>query len=58
MKKVDDECQLWNKTGKILRYADDIVIIADTENGLQRLLYQFRQTAKKYNIDLNRKKMS
>ena len=35
---------------KILCYADDAVIIVEEENDLQRLLYTFYTTAKKYNM--------
>lgn len=34
----------------ILCYADDAVLIADTEDNLQRLLYQFTKTAERYNM--------
>ena len=35
---------------KIICYADDAILIADSEDNLQRLLYQFTTTAKTYNM--------
>ena len=35
---------------KILWYADDAVLIAESEDNLQRMLFEFNQTANKYNI--------
>ena len=35
---------------KILRYGDDAVLIVESEDNLQRMLFKFNQTANKYNI--------
>lgn len=39
-----------NKEVKILCYADDAMLVNKSENDLQRLLYQFNKTAKKFNM--------
>ena len=38
---------------KILCYADDAVLIAESEDELQRLLHQFNTTAKKFKINIS-----
>ena len=38
---------------KILCYADDAVLIAESEDELQRLLYQFNTTARKFKINIS-----
>ena len=38
---------------KILCYADDAVLIAESEDNLQRMLFEFNQTANKYNMSIS-----
>ena len=38
---------------KILCSADDAVLIAETEDNLQRMLLEFNQTATKYNMSIS-----
>ena len=38
-----------NKEVKILCYGDDTTLVAESEDDLQRLSYQFNKTAKKFN---------
>ncbi|XP_011631965.1 uncharacterized protein LOC105423758 [Pogonomyrmex barbatus] len=39
-----------NHTLRILCYADDAALLAETENDLQRFLYKFKTTAEKFNM--------
>ena len=41
---------------QILCYADDAVLIAESEDNLQRMLFEFNQTANKYNISIPKTK--
>ena len=38
---------------KIFCYADDAVLIAESKNNLQRMLFEFNQTANKYNTSIS-----
>ena len=42
--------KMGNKEVRILCYADDVVLVAESEDDLQRLLHQFNKTAKKFNM--------
>lgn len=42
--------KMGNNEIKIACYADDVVLFAEEEDDLQRLLFQFNKTAKKYNM--------
>ena len=42
--------KMGSKEVKILCYADDAVLVAESEDDLQRLLYQFNKAAKKLNM--------
>ena len=39
-----------------VRFADDQGMVASTENGLQKLMNKFNETAKKFNMKINVKK--
>ncbi|XP_044764617.1 uncharacterized protein LOC123321211 [Coccinella septempunctata] len=41
---------------KILCYADDVILMADNEDDLQRLLYRFQTTAEKLNMQISLEK--
>ena len=43
-----------NKEVKIQRYADDAMLMADSEDDLQTLLYQFNKIAKKFNMVISK----
>lgn len=45
-----------NRYIKILCYADDAILIAEDEDGLQRLLYRFTTTAQDFNMIISTKK--
>ena len=36
-----------------VRFADDQGMVANTEEGLQRIMHRFNDTAKKYNMKIN-----
>jgi hypothetical protein len=42
-----------NKEINIICYADDAVLIADNDDNLQRLLYQFLLSSQKYNMKIS-----
>ena len=44
---------LRNRNINIICYAADAVLIADSEDGLQRILHAFNLTAKKYNMKVS-----
>lgn len=48
--------KIGNKNVNVLCYADDTVLIADSEDSLQRLLYKFAQTCDKCNLKISTKK--
>lgn len=48
--------RMGNKNLTILCYADDAVLIADTEDNLQKLLHNFNITAKQYNMIVSTEK--
>jgi hypothetical protein len=50
--------QLWSLNIQIVCYADDAVLIADSEDKLQELLNQFFITAKTYNMVVSTSKKS
>ncbi|KAI4476057.1 hypothetical protein M0802_014934 [Mischocyttarus mexicanus] len=45
-----------NQDFNILCYADDVVLIANSEDNLQRLLHKFNITSKKYNMTISAEK--
>lgn len=45
-----------NTSFNVLCYTDDVVLLAETEDDLQRSLYQFNMTAKQYNMNINKQK--
>ena len=47
-----------NKEAKISCYADDAVLVVESEDDLQRLLYQFNKTTKKFNMVISAAKKS
>lgn len=48
--------RLGNRNVNIVCYADDAVLIADSEDGLQRLLHMLNLAAKKYNMKISASK--
>jgi len=50
---VQEGYRLGNSYVKILAYADDVVLLAESEDGLQRLLHKFKVTAQHFNMNIN-----
>lgn len=48
--------RMGNKEIKIICYADDVALISEDEDGLQRLLYNFNKEAEKYNMVISTNK--
>lgn len=48
--------KMGNKELKIICYADDAVLLAESEDDLQRLLHVFNTTAKRFNLIISHKK--
>ena len=49
-KKVERGYRMRDKEIKAICYADDVVLISESEDNLQRLLYKFKQTASPFNM--------
>jgi hypothetical protein len=47
---VKQDYEIGRKEVNIIRYADDSVFIADNEDNLQRLLYQFSISCRNYGM--------
>lgn len=56
VKKVCGGYRMGLRSIKILCYADDVILIADNEDDLQRLLYRFQTTAEKLNMQISLEK--
>ena len=50
VKKVERGYRMGDKEIKAICYADDVVLISESEDNLQRLLYKFEQTASAFNM--------
>ena len=50
VKKGERGYRMGDKEIKAIYYADDVVLISESEGNLQRLLYKFEQTASAFNI--------
>ena len=50
VKRVERGYRMGDKEIKAICYADDVVLISDSEDDLQRLLYKFEQTAPAFNM--------
>ena len=50
VEKVERGYQMGDKKIKAICYADDVVLISESEDGLQRLLYKIEQTASTFNM--------
>lgn len=44
--------RLWDDHRNVLCYADDVILLAEPEDNLQRMLYKFATEAKKYNMTI------
>ena len=53
MKGVGRGYRIGQTEFKIMCYADDAVLITQSENNLQRMLFEFNQTANKYNMNIS-----
>lgn len=51
-----DGYKMDNRNIVVLCYADDVVLIAENEDDLQRLLQQFNKTVKTYNMVISTSK--
>ncbi|XP_050452220.1 uncharacterized protein LOC126851927 [Cataglyphis hispanica] len=56
MKKVDARYKIGNRYIKILCYADDAILLAKSEENLQRLLYKFTTTSQSFNMVISTEK--
>lgn len=54
--EVDAGFKMNNRRLRILCYADDAVLLAESEDDLQRLLYRFNLTAKRLNMQISSEK--
>lgn len=56
VKETGKGYRLGDKEIKIIRYADDAVIVSEDEDNLRRLLYKFQKTAEEFNMQISVKK--
>ena len=54
--RTKDGYKMGRKDLNIIRYADDVVLMADNEDDLQRLLYSFYLGCQKYNMKISLEK--
>ena len=53
VKMAEREYRMGNKEIKICCYADDVVLISEDEDNLQRLLFRFQNIAEKFNMAIS-----
>ena len=56
MEKTEEGIKVGGAVVKAIRFADDQAMVAETQKGLQEIMYMLNETSKDYNMKINMKK--